>query len=93
MNNIELMKKAIQELPKVWSVDIQENHTFYFNHYTQLPRYSIRVIVEGGKKKKIAKVISDYKPLGVLLLGNTQVEVEQDYSGLSYMINFERVGK
>lgn len=93
MNNIELMKKAIQELPKVWSVDIQENHTFYFNHYTQLPRYSIRVIVEVGKKKDIAKVISLHKPLGVLLVGNTSVKVEKGYPGFSYTINFERVGK
>lgn len=93
MNNIELMKKAIQELPKVWSVDVQVNQTYYFDHYHQLPPHSIRVIVEGGKKKKIAKVISDYKPLGVLSIGNTPAEVEQGYSGLSYMINFERVGK
>lgn len=92
MNTIDLMKQEIQSLPKVWSVDIQVNQTYYFDHHHQLPPHSMRVIVEGGKKKKIADAIYKWKPLGVRAIGNTDVIIEVEW-GFNRTISFERVGK
>lgn len=92
MNTIELMKKEIQALPKVWSVDIQVNQTDYFDHYHQLPPHSIRVIVEGGKKKKIANAIYKWSTIGMRFVGNTEVIIDTGW-GFYKTISFERVGK
>jgi len=91
MNTIDLMKKEIQALTKVWSVDIQVNQTAYFDHYHQLPPHSMRVIVEGGKKKKITNAIYKWKPTGLRLVGNTDVIIDTGW-GFYKTISFEKVG-
>lgn len=88
MGNYETMVDEIFNLKTVEEVCLLVNDSFEYSHTYQLPPMSIRVCVKGGKKKKIGKIIYKYKPLGILTVGNTEVEVEVGH-GLKYKYNYE----
>lgn len=88
MNNFECMKSDISKLKGVEYVDIILNNTGYFDHHTQLQPYSFRVIVSGGKLKKIAKVVWFHKPIGALTMGNTEVKFKDGF-GFKNFIKLE----
>ena len=70
----------------VHSVDVQENNTFEFDPFTQIPAMSMRVIIRGYpnlKVKKIAKIIEKWRFLGQATVGNTDVEFKCKLGGFS----------
>lgn len=86
----EIIKDVLTRLKGVEYVHIVSNNTLCFDHVTQLPAASVRIIVKGGKKRKIAETIYLYKSLGILLEGNTKVKVK-DSMDIKHSIKFEVV--
>lgn len=84
------LEQELLGLEGVEYVKVVENREFSFDPVTQLPMLSMRVIVKGGKNKKIAKVIWENKYLGVSTQGNTCVPVK-DAFGIRHFVRFERV--
>lgn len=60
--------------------------------YTELPALSAKVIVHGKKfkKKKVAEIIWNYRPLGLLMVGETYKTVK-DSLGYAHEVRFEVV--
>lgn len=92
MQNYQMMVDEICDLKGVEEAYIVINNSFQYSHTHQLPPMSIRVCVKGGKKKKIGKLIYKYKEIGILTVGNTEVEIEAHY-GLKYHYHFEVIDK
>lgn len=90
MGNYEMMLDEIYNLKGVEDAYIVVNNSSQYSHTHQLPPISIRVCVKGGKKKKIGKIIYKYKEIGVLAVGNTEVEVEVQYN-LKLKYHFEAI--
>lgn len=90
MQNNEMMVEAISNLKGVEEAYIVYNKLFEYSYRYQLPPMSIRICVKGGKKKKIGKLIHKYKELGVLTVGNTEVEVDTGY-GITNKYHFEAI--
>lgn len=86
----EIMADAIRDLEGVTFVNIITNGSYEYNHVTQMPAKSIRVLVKGGKKKQIAKIISRHNMVGILTVGNTKVKIE-DSLGFTRTIRFEAI--
>ena len=81
-----------EELTKVGAelVHFSSNRKFERDYERALPSISVRLTIKGGKKKDIALIIWNLKPLGVLTVGNTKVKIK-DSEGFTHKIYFERV--
>lgn len=87
---MEHVKELIEALPDVKFVHVSVNRTYEHDKKTGLPPHSVKVYVLGGKKKQIAHTIWMNKMIGVILLGNTKVNVP-DSAGYKWPISFERL--
>lgn len=87
---MEHVKELIEYLPGVEFVHVSVNRTYDHDKKSGLPPHSVKVYVLGGKKKQIAHTIWMNKMIGVMLLGNTEVYV-QDSAGYKWPITFERL--
>lgn len=87
---MEHVKELIEALQGVEFVHVSVNRTYNHDKKTGLPPHSVKVYVLGGKKKQIARTIWMNKMVGVMLLGNTEVNVP-DSAGYKWPITFERL--
>lgn len=87
---MEHVKELIEALPGVEFVHVSVNRTYDHDKKTGLPPHSVKVYVLGGKKKQIAHILWMNKPIGVMMLGNTEVYTP-DYAGYKWPITFERL--
>lgn len=87
---MEHVKELIEALPGVEFVHITCNRTYDYDNKSQLPAHSIKVYVLGGKKKQIAYILWMNKPVGIMMLGNTKVNVS-DSGGYRWPVTFERL--
>lgn len=87
---MEHVKELIEALPGVEFVHITENQTYVDDKKTGLGRMSFKVYVLGGKKKDIAQIIWNNKPIGYLSSGNTKVKIK-DSMGFKHNIHIERL--
>lgn len=72
---MEHIKGLIEALPGVEFAHVTINWTLQPDKKMGLPAASCKVYVKGGKKKQIARTIWENKPIGLLLLGNTKVNL------------------
>ena len=85
---MEHVKQLIEALPGVELSHVTTNHTWDVDKKTGLIPQSFKIYVLGGKKKEIAQIIWNHKPIGVLSQGNTKVK---DSLGSKHIISFERL--
>lgn len=72
---MEQVKQLIEALPGVEFCHVSINWTLQPDRKMGLPAASCKVYVKGGKKKQIARIVWENKPLGLSLLGNTKVDL------------------
>lgn len=87
---MEHVKAMIEALPGVEFVHVSCNRTFEYDKKSQLPAHTVKVYVLGGKKKQIAHVLWMNKPVGVMMVGNTET-FATDAAGYKWPITFERL--
>jgi len=87
---IEEIEAEIRKVEGVEFIHISTNFTFEHDKKKDLPALSFKVYVKGGKKKQIARVIWEKKPMMLLSVGNTEVAVKDPF-GIKWRIAFERM--
>lgn len=88
----ESIVAAVLKVKGVTRVEYAENTNNSFCYTTMLPPYSLRVSVQGGKKKEIAQAIWNNKVMGVLSVGDKRVKILFEI-GYSRFVSFQRIPK
>ena len=87
--SIESLKENLKDIGAE-IVHYTDNRTLSRDCERALPALSVRFTIKGGKKKEIAKLIWELKPLGVLTVGTTSTKVKDSY-GFKHKIYFEHI--